>query len=52
MRHARGSTTLLMTMVILARAFRVLPIALVWKGLKLASVGVAFVLITLVFQHG
>ncbi len=43
---------LLMTMVMMALAFRSLPVALVSTGLNLASVGVAFGLMTLVFQHG
>jgi RND superfamily putative drug exporter len=43
---------LLLTMVMMALAFRSLPIALVSTGLNLASVGVAFGLMTLVFQHG
>ncbi|KRF15886.1 MMPL family transporter [Nocardioides sp. Soil796] len=43
---------LLLTMVMMGFAFRSVPIALVSTGLNLLSVGVAFGLITLVFQHG
>lgn len=43
---------LLLTMVMMAFAFRSLPIALISTGLNLVSVGVSFGMITLVFQHG
>lgn len=43
---------LLLTLVMMARAFRSAPIALVSTLLNLASVGVAFGLLTLVFQDG
>jgi putative drug exporter of the RND superfamily len=43
---------LLLTMLMMAAAFRSLPIALVSTVLNLASVGVAFGVLTLVFQHG
>ncbi|MCZ4500101.1 MAG: transporter [Marmoricola sp.] len=42
----------LLTLVMMGLAFRSLPIALLSAGLNLASVGVAFGLLTLVFQHG
>jgi len=43
---------LLLTLLMMAFAFRSLPIALVSTGLNLVSVGVAFGILTLVFQHG
>jgi RND superfamily putative drug exporter len=43
---------LLLTMLMMASAFRSLSIALVSSGLNLASVAVSFGLMTLVFQHG
>lgn len=43
---------LLLTLVIMAATFRSLPVALVSTVLNLGSVGVAFGLMTLVFQHG
>ena len=43
---------LLLTMVMMGIAFRSVPIALVSCVLNLASVGVAFGLLSLVFQHG
>jgi len=43
---------LLLTLLIMGMTFRSVPIALVSAGLNLASVGVAFGLMTLVFQHG
>ena len=43
---------LLLTLLIMASTFRSLPIALVSTVLNLGSVGVAFGLMTLVFQHG
>jgi RND superfamily putative drug exporter len=43
---------LLLTMVMMGVAFRSVPIALVSCALNLASVGVAFGLLSLVFQHG
>ncbi len=43
---------LLVTMLMMAIAFRSIPLALVSCVLNLASVGVAFGLLTLVFQHG
>ena len=43
---------LLVTMLMMAIAFRSVPLALVSCLLNLASVGVAFGLLTLVFQHG
>jgi len=43
---------LLLTLLMMAFAFRSLPIALVSSGLNLASVAVAFGMMTLVFQHG
>lgn len=43
---------LLLTMVMMGIAFRSVPIALISTVLNLASVGVAFGLISLVFQHG
>ena len=43
---------LLLTMLMMGFAFRSVPIALISAGLNLLSVGVAFGLITLVFQHG
>jgi RND superfamily putative drug exporter len=43
---------LLVTMLMMAIAFRSVPLALVSCVLNLASVGVAFGLLTLVFQHG
>ena len=56
-----GSTTgcpivigvvLLLTLLMMGFAFRSVPIALVSTALNLASVGVAFGILTLVFQHG
>ncbi|SDC61892.1 MMPL family transporter [Nocardioides lianchengensis] len=43
---------LLLTLIIMATTFRSLPVALVSTALNLGSVGVAFGLMTLVFQHG
>jgi RND superfamily putative drug exporter len=43
---------LLLTLLMMAFAFRSVPIALVSTGLNLVSVGVAFGILTLVFQHG
>jgi RND superfamily putative drug exporter len=43
---------LLLTMLMMAFAFRSVPIALVSTALNLGSVGVAFGILTLVFQHG
>jgi RND superfamily putative drug exporter len=43
---------LLLTMLMMAFAFRSVPIALLSTALNLGSVGVAFGLLTLVFQHG
>src|SRR4051794_22738842 len=43
---------LLLTLLIMGVTFRSVPIALISAGLNLASVGVAFGLMTLVFQHG
>jgi putative drug exporter of the RND superfamily len=43
---------LLLTLVMMGLAFRSVPIALISTLLNLASVGVAFGLMTLVFQHG
>jgi putative drug exporter of the RND superfamily len=43
---------LLLTLVVMGATFRSLPIALLSAGLNLLSVGVAFGLMTLVFQHG
>ena len=43
---------LMLTLLMMAFAFRSVPIALISTGLNLASVGVAFGLMTLVFQHG
>jgi putative drug exporter of the RND superfamily len=43
---------LLLTLVMMAFAFRSLPIAIVSTLLNLVSVGVAFGILTLVFQHG
>ncbi|WP_182526251.1 MMPL family transporter [Nocardioides dongkuii] len=43
---------LLLTLLIMAATFRSLPVALLSTVLNLGSVGVAFGLITLVFQHG
>lgn len=43
---------LLLTMLMMFGAFRSVPVALLSAGLNLASVGVAFGLMTLVFQHG
>ncbi|HET6940333.1 MAG TPA: MMPL family transporter, partial [Nocardioides sp.] len=43
---------LLLTLLIMGLTFRSAPIALVSAGLNLASVGVSFGLMTLVFQHG
>jgi putative drug exporter of the RND superfamily len=43
---------LLLTLVIMATTFRSIPVAIVSTVLNLGSVGVAFGLVTLVFQHG
>jgi RND superfamily putative drug exporter len=43
---------LLLTLLMMGLAFRSVPIALISTGLNLASVGVAFGILTLVFQHG
>ena len=43
---------LLLTLLMMGFAFRSVPIALVSTVLNLASVGVAFGVLTLVFQHG
>ncbi|MEO7352376.1 MAG: MMPL family transporter, partial [Marmoricola sp.] len=43
---------LLLTLLMMAFAFRSVPIALISTGLNLLSVGVAFGILTLVFQHG
>ncbi|WP_121252396.1 MMPL family transporter [Nocardioides ferulae] len=43
---------LLLTLLVMGTTFRSVPIALVSAALNLASVGVAFGLMTLVFQHG
>jgi len=43
---------LLLTLVMMGVAFRSVPLALVSTGLNLVSVGVAFGVLTLVFQHG
>jgi len=43
---------LVLTLLMMAGAFRSLPLALVSTGLNLVSVGVAFGILTLVFQHG
>jgi RND superfamily putative drug exporter len=43
---------LLLTLLMMGFAFRSVPIALISTGLNLASVGVAFGILTLVFQHG
>jgi RND superfamily putative drug exporter len=43
---------LLLTFVVMGTTFRSAPIAVVSAALNLASVGVAFGLMTLVFQHG
>jgi RND superfamily putative drug exporter len=43
---------LLLTLLLMGLAFRSAPIALISAGLNLASVGVAFGILTLVFQHG
>lgn len=43
---------LLLTLVIMATTFRSVPVAIVSTLLNLGSVGVAFGLVTLVFQHG
>ena len=43
---------LLLTLLIMAATFRSLPIAIVSAVLNLASVGVAFGMMALVFQHG
>ncbi len=43
---------LLLTLLMMGLAFRSAPIALVSTALNLASVGVAFGVLTLVFQHG
>ncbi len=45
-------TVLLLTLLMMGLAFRSVPIALVSTGLNLASVGVAFGILALVFQHG
>jgi len=43
---------LLLTMVIMATTFRSVPLAIVSTVLNLASIGAAFGVMTLVFQHG
>jgi RND superfamily putative drug exporter len=43
---------LLLTLLMMALAFRSVPLALVSTGLNLASVGVAFGVLTIVFQYG
>ena len=43
---------LLLTLLIMAATFRSLPVAIISAVLNLASVGVAFGMMTLVFQHG
>ncbi|GAA4689970.1 MMPL family transporter [Nocardioides conyzicola] len=43
---------LLLTMLIMATTFRSIPLALVSTVLNLASIGAAFGVMTLVFQHG
>ena len=43
---------LLLTMVMMAMAFRSIVVALLSSALNLLSVGVAFGILTLVFQHG
>ena len=43
---------LLLTLLMMGFAFRSVPIALVSTALNLASVGVAFGILTMVFQHG
>ncbi|MET0999521.1 MAG: MMPL family transporter, partial [Marmoricola sp.] len=43
---------LLLTLLMMAFAFRSLPVALISTLLNLVSVGVAFGILTLVFQHG
>jgi RND superfamily putative drug exporter len=43
---------LLLTMLMMGSAFRSVPVALLSTALNLASVGVAFGLLTVVFQHG
>jgi putative drug exporter of the RND superfamily len=43
---------LLLTMVMMGITFRSVPIALLTTGLNLASVGIAFGVLTTVFQHG
>jgi putative drug exporter of the RND superfamily len=43
---------LLLTMLIMATTFRSVPLALISTVLNLASVGAAFGVLTLVFQHG
>jgi putative drug exporter of the RND superfamily len=45
-------TVLLLTLLMMGFAFRSVPVALVSTVLNLASVGVAFGILTLVFQHG
>ncbi len=45
-------TVLLLTLLMMALAFRSVPIALVSTLLNLASVGAAFGILTIVFQHG
>ena len=45
-------TVLLLTLLMMGFAFRSAPLALVSTVLNLASVGVAFGILTLVFQHG
>jgi RND superfamily putative drug exporter len=46
------AVVLLLTLLMMGFAFRSVPIALISTGLNLASVGVAFGILTLVFQHG
>jgi RND superfamily putative drug exporter len=43
---------LLLTLLMMGFAFRSVPIALISTALNLASVGVAFGILTIVFQHG
>lgn len=43
---------LLLTMLIMAATFRSVPLAIISTGLNLLSIGAAFGVITLVFQHG
>ena len=45
-------SVLLLTLVMMGAAFRSVPVAVISTVLNLASVGVAFGILTLVFQHG